>query len=63
MTFKMLINLTQVRTSPEFLKLVVSKKDFTELRKEKYCAGSSYFHYAVGMFDSECSGGERFSLL
>lgn len=30
----MLINLTQVQTSPEFLKTVVSEKDFTELRKE-----------------------------
>lgn len=33
MTFKMLINLTQVQTSPEFLKVVVLEKDFIELRK------------------------------
>lgn len=34
-TFKMLINLTQVQTSPEFLKVVVSETDFIELTKEK----------------------------
>lgn len=34
MTFKMLINLTQVQTSPEFLKIVVLKKEFIETRKE-----------------------------
>lgn len=34
-TFKMLINLTQVQTSPQFLKIVVFKK-IVELTKENY---------------------------
>lgn len=35
MTFNMLINLTQVQTASEFLKIAVfKKKDYTELRKE-----------------------------
>lgn len=59
MTFKMLINLTQVQTSPEFLKIVVLKKDVSELRKEKNKHAAIIFITQL-KFSIQCSVGEHF---